>query len=253
MTVFGEAYSGAYDSLYGAKDYARECGMIESLSGGTPEGRIFLDIGCGTGGHAIQLAARGGRVIGVDRSDEMLRIARRKTEAAGLAGQVEYLEGDLRALDIGRTVDVALMMFAVLGYQQTDDDVLNALASVARHLEPGGVFIFDIWYGPAVVLDPPGMRQRTVDTPAGQVIRTTESTMFPGNLCKVGFTLDRYENTRLVETVREDHMMRYFFPEELKRFAAASGFVCERIDDFNTLGSAADSSTWNALALFRRC
>jgi ubiquinone/menaquinone biosynthesis C-methylase UbiE len=253
MTVFGKAYSSAYDSLYGAKDYVRECEMIETLLGGSSAGLTFLDIGCGTGGHAVQLATRGNYVIGVDRSAEMLDIARRKTEAAGVAAQVEFLQSDLRALDAGRTVDVALMMFAVLGYQQADKDVSDALQGVARHLRRGGVFIFDVWYGPAVVVDPPGARQRTVHTPGGRIVRTTESTMLPGNLCQVGFKLERYEGERLAETVRENHMMRYFFPEELKQFAADSGFVCERIDDFNVLGREADSSSWNALTLFRKC
>jgi SAM-dependent methyltransferase len=253
MTVFGKAYSGAYDSLYGDKDYVRECEMIETLLGGTSAQRTFLDIGCGTGGHAVQLATRGNRVIGVDRSAEMLDIARQKTESAGVAGQVKLLQSDLRALDAGRTVDTALMMFAVLGYQQTDEDVSNALASVARHLEPGGAFIFDVWYGPAVVVDPPGARQRVVDTPQGRIVRTTESTMLPGNLCRVEFTLKRYDGDCLIETAREDHIMRYFFPDELKRFATESGFVCERIDDFNALGTEAGASSWNAIVLFRKC
>jgi SAM-dependent methyltransferase len=253
MTVFGKAYSSAYDSLYGAKDYLRECEMIEALAGAREDPRTFLDIGCGTGGHAVQLAARGHRVIGVDRSAEMLKIARQKIDAAGLSGQVELLQSDLRSLDAGCDVDTALMMFAVLGYQQTDHDVSAALNSVARHLRPYGAFIFDIWYGPAVIADPPGARQRTIEVPEGRIVRTTESTMFPGNLCKVEFILERYEGDRLAETIQEDHMMRYFFPDELAHFAAEAGFVCERINDFNDLSKPADATTWNAVALFRKC
>ena len=253
MSVFGKAYSSAYDSLYGAKDYPRECAMIEILLGDENKSRTFLDIGCGTGGHAVQLASRGHRVIGVDRSAEMLQIARRKTEAAGLSQRVDFLQGDLRTLNVGRSADVALMMFAVLGYQQTDQDVRDALAGVSRHLRSGGAFIFDIWYGPAVVADPPGARQRTIETPQGRIVRSTKSTMSPGNLCNVSFTLQRYECEQLVETAQEDHMMRYFFPEELARFAAEADFVCERINDFNDLSRPADATTWNAIALFRKC
>lgn len=253
MSVFGKAYSSAYDSLYGAKDYARECSMIEGLVGIASEPRIFLDMGCGTGGHAIQLARRGHHVIGVDRSAEMLSIARSKAAAAGQSQRVDFQQGDLRTFDAGRTVDTAIMMFAVLGYQQTDRDVSDALAAVARHLQLGAAFIFDIWYGPAVIADPPGARSRTIDTPEGRLVRTTHSTMLPGNLCQVAFDLERYEGDRLVDTAHEDHVMRYFFPDELARFARATGFACEHIGDFNDPGREADANSWNAVVLFRKC
>ena len=252
MSVFGKTYSSAYDTLYGAKDYARECDMIESLLG-SRDSHFLLDIGCGTGGHAVHLARRGHHVLGVDRSLPMLEIARQKTAAAGLSGQVELLQGDLRTLNIGRTFDAAIMMFAVLGYQETDKDVADALAAVGRHLKPGGEFIFDIWYGPAVIADPPGARRRTIETPQGRVVRTTESRMKPGNLCDVGFTLERYDGDSVAETTRENHIMRYFYLDELQRFAASAGFICERIRDFNDLEKSADATTWNAVVLFRKC
>jgi ubiquinone/menaquinone biosynthesis C-methylase UbiE len=251
MSVFGKSYSGAYDSLYGAKDYKQECDLIERLLGNR-EALSFIDIGCGTGGHAIQLAKRGHQIIGVDRSADMLEIAQQKIQAAGQQSRIELMQGDARAFDAGRTVDVALMMFAVLGYQQTDKDVSDALATVARHLRPGGAFIFDIWFGPAVVADPPGARRRVIKTSEGRVARTTKSKMLPGNLCKVAFVLETYRGEKLAECVEEDHVMRYFFPEELKMFAAAAGFVCKRISDFNDLRRPAGSDSWNAIVLFQK-
>ena len=54
------------------------------------------------------------------------------------------------------------MMFTVLGYQLEDIDLMAALATVRRHLDPGGLFIFDVWNGPAVLAVRPGERRVSV-------------------------------------------------------------------------------------------
>ena len=75
MSLFGAAYASAYDQLYVEKNYASECDMIEALLelGGVrrKKGKL-LDLGCGTGNHAIPLARRGYEVTGVDLSEDML-------------------------------------------------------------------------------------------------------------------------------------------------------------------------------------
>ena len=55
-----------------------------------------------------------------------------------------------------QTFDAAVMMFAVLSYQLSNQDVLSTLATVRRHLQVGGLFIADLWYGPAVLNERPG-------------------------------------------------------------------------------------------------
>src|SRR4029077_11778373 len=78
---FGASYSLAYDALYRDKDYVSECDFVEAAirrhgSGG--DHRKVLDLGCGTGGHSIELARRGYTVRGVDLSPHMLSVARAK-------------------------------------------------------------------------------------------------------------------------------------------------------------------------------
>lgn len=94
MTVFNKEYAGAYDDLYKDKNYERECDVMESIFGkfrGIP--RTILDLGCGTGGHAIIFAERGYKVVGIDRSSAMLKIARTKAKSYGL--KIYFAEGDI--------------------------------------------------------------------------------------------------------------------------------------------------------------
>src|SRR6266581_5500689 len=76
--VFGRDYAAAYDDLYQDKDYLAETDLIENVFKlyGQSTVRRVLDLGCGTGGHAVVLAARGYEVVGIDRSAEMLERAR---------------------------------------------------------------------------------------------------------------------------------------------------------------------------------
>ena len=77
---FGPAYARAYDALYEGKDYESECDLLLDVlreADGRDVHRI-LDLGCGTGSHALVLAERGLDVVGVDRSADMTEIARRK-------------------------------------------------------------------------------------------------------------------------------------------------------------------------------
>ena len=76
--VFGFEYADAYDHLYSDKDYNQECELIDRLlrTYGDNSVRSLLDLGCGTGNHALPLAQKGYRVLGVDRSNDMLDAAR---------------------------------------------------------------------------------------------------------------------------------------------------------------------------------
>ncbi len=254
MTVFGEVYADAYDLLYGDKDYAGECDMIESLLsefGGARPVRRLLDLGCGTGSHSILLAARGYSVTGIDLSPAMIAQAREK--AAAGARPVVFYRGDIRNVRLDdERYDAAIMMFAVLGYQQADDEVRAALSTARAHLVPGGVFVFDVWYGPGVLREGPSPRHRVVETRTGRIVRHADSLLDETrHLCTVRYKLERWVGDTLAESVCERHVMRFFFPHELEEMARDCGFVCSAIRCRPDWHVSADDSTWTAVGVFR--
>jgi SAM-dependent methyltransferase len=251
--VFGSDYAGRYDFLYQDKDYERECDMLVEIFRrfGRAPIRTVLDLGCGTGNHALPLARRGFSVTGVDRSPGMLEQAAKKASASALGDKAPvFTEGDVRQLELARRFDAALMMFAVLGYQLRNENVASALTTVRRHLEPGGLFVFDIWYGPAVLAIRPGERVKTLATPDGTVIRAASTKMDSFHqVAEVRYQMWHVrESGPMVET-SETHQMRYFFPQELALFLENAGLRLAHFCDFGALDRAADETTWNALAI----
>jgi SAM-dependent methyltransferase len=246
-TQFGSVYAGFYDAMYADKDYGAECDLVEEVFrrfGAWPT-RSILDLGCGTGNHLIPLAQRGYEVSGVDLSPEMLALAARKADAAGL--NMSLIEGDVRSVDLGRTFDAVLLMFAVIGYQRSNADVLATLRTARRHLDPGGVLFFDTWYGPGVLSSPPGTREREIDVPGGPVRRLVEGELdVPRHLCTVRYRLERGD-----EQTVETHVMRYFFPLELELFLDVCGFEMTALAPVGSLDGEPDAETWNANVVAR--
>ncbi|MFZ9695878.1 MAG: class I SAM-dependent DNA methyltransferase, partial [Chitinophagaceae bacterium] len=173
MSVFG-SYAQYYDLLYQDKDYQKESQfIIQILKQYSPEAQKILELGCGTGRHAEYLLQEGYQVTGVERSPEMLSICRQRHEQLSVDQQcnMKIIEGDLRTLELNQKFDVVLALFHVISYQTTNNDLQSAFATVCKHLKPGGVFLFDVWYGPAVLSNRPIPRIKKLENPKIQIIR----------------------------------------------------------------------------------
>jgi SAM-dependent methyltransferase len=254
--IFGGLYADAYDALYRTKDYEGEADLIERLlaQNNLTGPRRLLDLGCGTGNHAIVLAKRGHDVVGVDQSLAMLAIAREKaTDAWPPAQPIPRFEhGDLRHIEVDGHFDAIMMMFAVLCYLHHDDDILAALASVRRHMKPSGLFIFDVWNGNAVIADKPQQRSVSVATATARIMRETKPTLdLERHLCRVHFDVQRITATGERQDISEDHIIRYFFPEDLGSLLARSGLELISLRRFPDNERPADENAWNMIGVAR--
>lgn len=110
------------------------------------EGGHTLELGCGTGRITIPLVAAGVDVTGIDNSEAMLGICRAKKRAFGKTpGRMRLVKGDIAHFKLSRTFDFIAMPYRAFMHLLTQDEQRSCLSCVYRHLNPGGLFVFDTW------------------------------------------------------------------------------------------------------------
>lgn len=251
--IFGPAYAALYDELYRAKDYGQECDLIEAAFdrfGERPHS--IVDVGCGTGRHLTALVQRGYRMAGVDLSEAMLDQARDAATTLPADQQPELMCGDARHFDFGRQFDAAIMMFAVIGYLTANGDVCEGLANIRRHVKPGGLFVCDFWYGPAVLATRPSDRVRVLEQGKQRSLRAVSTTLDSfRHTADVAIDLWTFEGDRVLDQAREKHQLRYFFPQEMALLLEESGFEPLTMAAFPSLDERPSEQSWNVLAVAR--
>lgn len=244
--VFG-TYSGFYDALYEDKDYDAECDFLELVFGEYGSGRVgtVLDLGCGTGGHDIPLARRGYEMVGVDRAPGMVEQARAKAATEGLTP--EFVVGDVCGVDLGRTFDAVISMFAVVSYQTTNDDLAHMMRVARRHLNGGGLFVFDGWFGPGVLAQRPEHKSKAIELEGGeQIVRSaTPSLDLMAHTVRVDYEVQRKRGGEVLESSEESHTVRFLFPQEITQFLSISGFELAAIGPLMDLDRALTEDDWN--------
>ena len=126
---------------------------------------------------------------------------------------------------INKKFDVIVSFFHVMSYQISNAELKNIFKNVKEHLADGGLFIFDFWYGPAVLTDLPVVKIKRLEDDEVKIIRLTEPVMHPNNnIVDVNFeVLITDKKTGEVEVINETHKMRYFFLPEIEMFTEFAG------------------------------
>jgi len=227
VSLFGD-YARVYDLLYRDKDYAGEARFVKRLlDEHAPGARAVLDLGCGSGRHAALLAEMGLSVHGLDLSAPMIAAARER--AAGLpaevAARLSFSPGDVRTERLGRRFDAAIALFHVMSYQTADADLRSAFATAAAHLRPGGVLLFDCWWGPCVLSQPPEVRVKRAEDDRFEVVRTCRPEVRPGeHVVVVNYSAAvRDKALGRTEVIEESHPLRYLFAPEVEALFTGAG------------------------------
>jgi SAM-dependent methyltransferase len=171
-----DQWADYYDLL----DIEREdmIGFYKSLI--TDRTKSLLELGCGTGTVTIACAQRlrrqtnEYRVVGVDLSAAMLRIAREKDD------KIEWICDDIRSRHVAGSFDLVICCFNTLQELLADEDLGQMLKSVRSLLNPSGIFAFDIYQPNLEYLSRPRLdcTARTANGPRGERLEVREDYVF---------------------------------------------------------------------------
>lgn len=250
MTVFGD-YARYYNLIYRDKDYVGETAFILSAlfrEGCSP--RTLLDLGCGTGRHAMEMAKKGLTVTGVDLSPAMLDMGRAELTKFQEPAVPQLLEGDARLIRLGRFYDAVTSLFHVMSYQTTCEDALAIFNTARAHLAPGGLFLFDFWFGPCVLRVRPEHRVKSLEDEFCVLRREATPSMFKEkHMINVHYDIElRDKLTGDTNRFSEEHPMRYWFLPELRELAESADFAVLKEGSWMS-DRAPSERDWNAWML----
>ena len=228
-----------YDLIYNDKDYESEVTFLEKIFEGTTRKKI-LEIGCGTGNYTKILIDRGYDVTALDLSESMLKAAKEKCTC-------KFIKGNISDVSINDRFDACIAMFAVMGYVTTNSDILKALKNIHRHLKENGLFVFDVWNGLAVLRLLPELRIKTVENDEVKLLRIANPKLRSfDHICEVNYKLlilNKGDNK--FNEIDEKHVVRFYFPQEIKYLLEATGFKVLKISPFLNLTGKVDEHVWN--------
>jgi SAM-dependent methyltransferase len=204
-----------YDQLYLVTfNYEQDAEFVDSI---LKKYQIteFLEVGCGSGHLAKILFEKGYQITGVDLYKEMLQIARKRLP------EVEFIQQDIRELKLARKFDAIIAMGRMFTYMITNEDVEQSIASVARCLNAGGIFLFDNFSAPHFIQNFKENEEKIHEVNLGhrKIKRISLNTW---NL-KHGVTFNwnakyKIEEQGKLREIEDESVLRAFFPEELEYF-----------------------------------
>jgi SAM-dependent methyltransferase len=255
MSVFGEQYAAQYDLFYADKDYPTEAAFAqEVIHRHNPRAKSVLEFGCGSARHAVEFVRSGFHVTGIDRSAEMIELGekRRKGLTPQLQRELTLILSDAVRFKSDSNSDAVVSLFHVVSYQTTNKALQGIFSSARASLNPGGIFLFDFWYGPAVLTDRPRVRVKRITTPTHNLLRIAEPEHQPNcNVVNVTYTLlSTNRETGVSEQHTESHSVRYLFLPEIELISAYSGFEIVEAGEWLT-GKSLHEHCWSGYVAAR--
>ena len=212
-----------YDLMHRHRDYPGEAQFADTLVRKIcPGARRILDLCCGTGSHAVEMARRGYQVTAVDASDHMLEIARRKAGVAGV--KVDFRCADATHLDGIGKFDAAYCLGYTFLYMTSHAEAARFLASAREALSPDGVFLLDFINGWCLVEEYP--RDKTVfQAKEVTIFRFDQASLRKNDRVRhIEFYYFISRGDGAIETIFAEEDLRIWFDDEVQLLMQSCGF-----------------------------
>jgi len=239
-------YSKYYDLLYKDKDTESECDyIIERIEEYGGNSNDILELGAGSGRHGQIFKKKGISWKGLELSSEMIEIAQIK--------DCKIDHGDIEFFSYETQFDTIISLFHVISYITENGKLINTFKNISKHLNHGGLLLFDVWYSPAVYHLYPEKRTKIIENDELKIIRQAIPSSFVNkNIVEVNYKITVQEKNGSRENrFTEVHPMRHFSLPELKLIAEFAGFDFLNCEEWLT-GKKPSEETWGVLVILRK-
>ena len=250
MDSFKKNYSEFYDTLYLKKNYKREFNLIKNLIRKyLKEPKSLLDLGCGTGKYSYLLTKLNLKVVGLDRSRFMIKIAKKKFYKNK---KISFINSDLRNFKTKKKFDIISALFHILSYQIKNRDIDKFFYNSNKILKKNGILIFDFWYKKGVLnLQQPNKFIKIIYKNK-LILKLTKSDWFKNlDIIHDNHDMIIFDNKKLIKSFKETHKMRYFDLHFIKSKLKVNKFKYLNSIDLNT-NKFPTKTSWGALVFAKK-
>lgn len=241
-----QLYSKYYNLLYGDKDYKAEVNYVtKEIKKFAPKTKSILEFGSGTGGHGVLLQKKGFDIFGLDKSKYMVSEAKK--------GGLKCKIANISKFKLKEKYDAIISLFHVISYLTSNEDLIATFINANKHLNKGGIFLFDVWYSPAVYKQKAVPRTKKMQNKEISVVRNAVPKIdINNNIVNVEFTiLIKDLITGKTSKLFENHPMRHFSTPEIDLLAKSTGFKILKIEEFLT-GNKPSNNTWGVCFILEK-
>lgn len=235
-----------YDTLFQKKDYKKETELVINLHKkfSTKPLKNILEIGCGTGNHTKELAKNNFEVIAIDTDQEMVKIA---SEKLVKYQNVQVLETKVEDL-LEKDFDLCVALFNVVTYIGDVDSLKSFLNAISSRLNPGGIFIFDMWNGEAVLKDPPKEKVTEVlERDRKVVCRLVPLVEAKKNKTRLIYNFEVFEGEIRVEKGKYSFEQTLWRPQEVEELLGETGLTIKLNTPTMDLSRKATERDWKVM------
>ncbi len=250
--AYDKKYALYYDYFNQGKNYHNEVAFLKEIFKifSKKEIKIILDLGCGTGLHTQELTKHNFQVEGLDLAEEMIEIARERNPTA------TFHQGDMSNFNLNKKYDAVISMFSAMGYLTENKQLERFFSCCKQHLTKDGLLILDVWNGLGVMHELPSSREKIAELTDKnlKIIRTSYPTLNAKNhVNNVKFVVKVHElkTGKIITEYEENHTVRFFFPQELKKYLEDAGFELVHICPSFNFDEELTYRHWNMILVGR--
>jgi SAM-dependent methyltransferase len=241
-----QIYSKYYNLLYGDKDYKAEADyVVKQIKAFAPHTKSILEFGSGTGGHGILLQKKGFDVFGLDQSEYMIAEAKKRGLPCKMANISDF--------KLKEKYDAVVSLFHVVSYLTENEALIATFKNANKPLNKNGIFLFDVWYSPAVYEQKAVPRIKKMQNKEISVTRVAEPKIDVNkNLVNVCYSiLAKDLSSGETNELFESHPMRHFSIPEIGLLAKLTGFEVIKTEEFLT-GNKPSENTWGVCFILKK-